>query len=190
MRSSMPARMYGSMPVASLIIKELDLSNKDDVARYEKALYRAFRSYRPENFENIWVFDHAAGHAKTLLPYEGQRIVVADVGGEFVGAVALNLDMENWLQVERYGFTVPKLAGKTAEGLALFSNRLLVGRELVLVRLVEAADVLLRSLSISTLWGSCDRRHLLGYLQVGFRNVGKVHFNGRDEFLLQRNFSA
>lgn len=175
--------------VATLIIRELVLSDDEDIVCYERAMYRAFRSYPEAVFTNLWVFDHANARTRTLLPYDGQRIVAADVDGKLVGAVALNLNMESVLQVERYGFSVPKEQGRTAEGLALFSNRLLVGREVVLVRLVEAADRLLRNLAITTLWGSCDRRHLLGYLQVGFRNIGKVHFNGEDEFLLQRSYS-
>lgn len=176
--------------MAALTIRELDLGNSRDIEQFEQAMYRAFKSYRLEIFDNLWVFDHAAELARTLIPYAAQRILVADVDGAVIGGVAINLDMNAPLQVERCGFSVPKLQDKTAEGLALFTNQLMVGRNVVLVRLAEAADVLLKSLSIATLWGSCDKKHLLGYLQLGFRNIAKVRFNGQDEFLLQRTLSV
>lgn len=176
--------------MALLTIRELDFDKGRDIEQLERAMYRAFKSYRLEIFNGIWVFDHATEQARTIIPYAAQRILVADVDGAVIGGVALNLDMSEELVIEKCGFSVPKVQDKTAEGLALFTNQLMVGRQFVLVRLVEAADVLLRSLMITTLWGSCDKRHLLGYLQIGFRNIAKVHFNGQDEFLLQRTLSA
>lgn len=175
---------------SKLSTRELDIkTNETDIETYERALYEAFQNQK-QVFTNIWSFDDTHQRARTLVPYQGQRIVVAEADGELVGAVALNLDMRTELQVEKYGFSVTKVQGTTAEGLAFFNKKMMVGRELVLVRLIQSIDALLRSESISTVWASCDKKHLLGYLQLGFRNVGKVQCNGQVEHLLHRTLSA
>jgi len=174
----------------ALSITELDLSQAEQLALYEQALYRAFCKHPPGTFDALWAFDPAQQRARILVPYAGQRIVVAQAAGELIGAVALNLDMGVTLQVERYGFSVPKVQGQTAEGLVLFSSRMMVGRRFVLVALVGAVEPILRAAGITLLWASCDKKHLLGYLQLGFRSVDKVLFNRQDEFLLQRSIVA
>lgn len=176
--------------MAQLIIRELNRDRSDELEIYERALYHAFKSYHQEVFDNLWTFDHAAERASPLIPYAGQRIMIAEADGALIGAAAINLDMATQLQIEKCGFTVNKIPGKTAEGLALFSSRLVVGREIVVARLLDATVAMLRSASISTFWGSCDKKRLLGYLQLGFRNIAKVHFNGQDEFLLQRTLAV
>lgn len=173
--------------MSALNINELDLSQPQQLVAYEQALYRAFCKHPPGTFDSLWVFDHGQQRARTLVPYAGQRIVAAEVAGELIGAVALNLDMGVTLQVERYGFSVPKVQGQTAEGLVLFSSRMMVGRRFVLPALIEALQPILRASGITLLWASCDKKHLLGYLQLGFRSVDKVLFNQQDEFLLQRS---
>lgn len=176
--------------MSELRITELNLSDPERLAAYEKALYQAFRKHPPGTFDTLWALDPEHERARILVPYAGQRIVVAQLGAELIGAVALNLDMGVTLQVERYGFSVPKLQGQTAEGLVLFSSRMLVGRRFVLPALVEAVLPILRAKGITLLWASCDKKHLLGYLQLGFRSVDKVLFNQQDEFLLQRSLVA
>jgi len=176
--------------MSELRITELNLSDPERLVAYEKALYQAFRKHPPGTFDTLWAFDPDHERARILVPYAGQRIVVAQLGAELIGAVALNLDMGVTLQVERYGFSVPKLQGQTAEGLVLFSSRIMVGRRFVLPALVEAVLPILRAEGITLLWASCDKKHLLGYLQLGFRSVDKVLFNQQDEFLLQRSIVA
>lgn len=177
--------------MSALIVKELDvLTNNEHVEKFEHALYNSFKSSPEGIFNNIWTFDHASQRARTLVPYGGQKIIAAELNGVIIGAAAMNLDMGTELQLEKYGFSVSKQQGQTAEGLALFSTRAMVGREVVLGRLVQAADVMLRSLGISILMGSCEKQHLLGYMKLGFRNIGKVRCNGQDEFLLQRTLSS
>lgn len=173
-----------------LKISELNLLDRNAVMAYEKSLYQAFKSRHPDVFKNLWIFDHAQQRARTLVPYEGQRILIAEADQTFIGAVALNLDMNTQLQLEKYGFSIPKHQGKSAEALLMFSQKIMVGRHLVLSRLAEACHHLLQSLAISVLWGSCEKRHLLGYRQLGFRTLTKVRFNGQDEFLLQRVLSV
>lgn len=175
---------------SDLCISELDLSAPERLAVYEKALYQAFRKHPPGTFDTLWAFDPEQLRARILVPYAGQRIVVAEVAGELIGAVALNFDMGVTLQLERYGFSVPKEQGQTAEGLVLFSSRIMVGRRFVLPALIEATEPLLRASGIRLLWASCDKKHLLGYLQLGFRSIDKVQFNQQPEFLLQRSIVA
>lgn len=102
--------------MSDLRITELNLNHPEPMARYEKALYQAFRKHPPGTFDTLWVFDPEQQRARTLVPYAGQRIVAAEVAGELIGAVALNLDMGVTLQVERYGFSVPRCRGKRPRG--------------------------------------------------------------------------
>ncbi len=73
---------------SDLCISELDLSAPERLAVYEKALYQAFRKHPPGTFDTLWAFDPEPQRARILVPYAGQRIVVAEVAGELIGAVA------------------------------------------------------------------------------------------------------
>lgn len=172
--------------MASLTIREMERDDPDQLIQFEQAMYEAFSNYRESIFDNLWVFDHASKRLRTLVPYVGQRIVVAEVKGKLIGAVQINLDMETELQIEKIGFVVPKQQGKTGEILSLFANQQMVGLNMVMWDLVTFADKMLRSQGVKIIWGSCDESLVVPYQTLGFRNIDTTYFNGADEFLLQR----
>ncbi len=176
--------------MASLRIRELDLGDTEDLLQHEQGMYQAFSPFPQRIFDNLWVFDHAQKRVRTIVPYSGQRVVAAEVDGQLIGGAMLNLDMESQLQIEKIGFSVPKVQGKTAEGLALFANQLIIDGELVMVEIMRFADSLLESLGIKTFWASCDESLVPGYLNFGFRNIDTLWFNGQDEFLLERKVGS
>jgi hypothetical protein len=176
--------------MAALTVRELDLDNPSDLFKFEQAMYEAFSHYRESIFDNLWVFDHENKRVRTLVPYAGQEIIVAEVKGKVIGAVQLNLDMNAELQIEKIGFVVPKNQGKTAEVLSLFANQMMLGLNLVMLDLVTFADKRLNTWGIKRIWGSCDESLVVPYQTLGFRNVDTTYFNGADEFLLQRDIGG
>lgn len=175
--------------MATLNIRYVDINNQDDILQLEQAMYQAFNKYPVELFKGIWEFNHELKRTRTLVPYTGQKILAAVLNDRIIGASLMNLDMAVETQLEKIGFTFQKEQGKTAEGLAIFSNKIFVGRKLVLMDLMEQTNKALQALDIQTCFISCDKKHLYAYQQVGFSMMDKVSFNGQDEFLLRHTFN-
>lgn len=176
--------------MASLNIRDVDIHNEKDMIQLEQAMYQAFKKYPAEMFEGIWAFDHEQQRIRTLVPYTGQKIVAAVVNDQIVGASLMNLNMECETQLEKIGFDFPKQQGKTAEGLALFSNKIFVGRKVVLIDLMQHTNKTLREMDIQNCFISCDKKHVYAYQQAGFSIIDKVSFNGQDEFLLRHTLNS
>lgn len=175
--------------MATLNIRYVDINNSEDILQLERAMYQAFNKYPVDSFDGIWEFDHDLKRTRTLVPYTGQKILAAVLNNQIIGASLMNLDMAVETQLEKIGFTFNKEQGKTAEGLALFSNKTFVGRKLVLLDLMEQTNKVLQALDIHSCFISCDKKHLYAYQQVGFSMMDKVSFNGQDEFLLRHTFN-
>ncbi|PJG57674.1 hypothetical protein CUC53_16710 [Aeromonas cavernicola] len=123
----------------------------------------------------------------TNVAYSGQCILFAEYANELIGALSINMDMTHQLQAEMMGFTIPNKNPTTAEVLVLFSTKTMVGRDLVVAKLIESAQTILHQHGIKHLWATCRKKHLRGYLSLGFSNRNTVIFNGEERFLLALN---
>lgn len=174
--------------MANFNIRYVDINNKEDITQLEQAMYKAFQKYPEDMFNGIWDFDHDLKRTRTLVPYDGQKILAAVLNDQIIGASLMNFDMVSETQLEKIGFRFPKEQGKTAEGLAVFSNKIFVGRKVILLDLMERTNKALRELNIHNCFISCDKKHLYAYQQVGFSLMDKIIFNGQDEYLLRYTF--
>lgn len=172
--------------MSSLVIRELDFDNLKDLIKFEQAMYQAFSTYPESAYDNIWVFDHASKRVKTIVPYAGQRIIVAELKGEVVGALQINVAMEGELQLEKFGFSVSRALDNAVEVLSLFANEQMVGLKVVMVELVIYAEKILRPLNIKTIWATCNESLVVPYKTLGFRDIDTGWINGQDKFLIQR----
>jgi hypothetical protein len=172
--------------MATLKVRELDINNPEDLVPFEQAMYQAFSIYPDRAYENIWVFDHESKRVKTIVPYDGQRIIVAEANGEVVGALQINIAMEGELQLEKFGFSVSRSLNNAVEVLSLFANQQMVGLKLVMVELVLFAEKILRPLKIKTIWATCNESLVVPYKTLGFRDIDAGWINGQDKYLIQR----
>lgn len=173
--------------MGKLKINELDFSDDRKTKCYENLLYQSFKDYPESFFEGIWFFNHDEFTAKMRIPYSSQKILLAEAENEIVGAVVINTNMQLQLQLEMVGFNIEKIDGKTAEVLAIFSKKIMVGRDVVLARLGESCVNILKKIGIKTCWATCTEKHLRGYISIGFLNKGKINFHGDDEYLIYLN---
>jgi hypothetical protein len=70
----------------------------------------------------------------TKIPYQSQIIIAADWRDELVAALSVNMDMQNALQLEDLGFAIIREPGVAVEALAMFANKIMVGREILMAR--------------------------------------------------------
>lgn len=165
----------------------LDVKNPEDVAAYERALYRAFSAAGSIVLDRIWEFDRKNRRAKTRVAYEGQEIYAARAGDAIIAAAAMNYDMTRPLQLEMIGFTVDKSETGVCEGLALFSLDTFAGHAAVSLRLKDYTFSMVRRRHIRTMYATCSQRRLGGYRRLGWREIDERSFERGKVFLLYMN---
>ncbi len=129
--------------------------------------------------------DHVTKRIATKISYQNQIIVAADWHSELVAAVAINMDMQNELQLERLGFRVGREPGIAVEALALFANKIMAGREILMARVARDCSAILRKQGIKVLWATCEKKHLRAYVGAGFLMCEEAMFRGRWVCLLR-----
>lgn len=168
----------------TLEVSQLDLNNHAQLVQYEKAMYLAFSS-SADQMEGVWTVDHQAGRMAKNIPYGNQLIVAAMWKGELVAAVSVNMDMQLDIQLAEFGFCVEQGSGREVEALALFANKIMVGREILMARVARECNAILKEKSVEVLWASCEKKHLRAYLGVGFVLCEEIMFRGRAVYLLR-----
>jgi hypothetical protein len=168
--------------MAKITFTLLDGQDAAAIARYEKAFFRGFGNTPPEDLADIFEYDFKARRLKTKIPYTDQDVYLATVHDVVMAAIAVNFNLSRSLQLETYGFTVPKSID-VAEGLALFSLDAQNGA--LIAALGEFAYERLYRKGIRFVYGTCERRKLVGYQRIGFEKVDERVHMGDPVYLIR-----
>ncbi len=162
----------------------LDINDINSLGDYESSMYRAFSGTEIQTLDRIWNIDHKKRKIKTKIPYESQKIYVARLEGKIVSGVAINVNMNDTLQLEMMGFTIDK-DDKTAEGLGVFNLSVLTSFNPVVILLKNHAFEVVTKLGIEKMYGTCSEKKLRGYRILGWEPIDDRLFLGEKKYLLR-----
>lgn len=162
----------------------LDITDSNEVANYEKALYRAFSDTDIKTLDAIWKFDIPNKRLKTMIPYRSQDVYIAKLDGAIIAGAAINFDIKKKLQLERFGFTIDKTEKHICEGLGIFNLQVFSGLNPVALQLRDICYDHLRDKKIKKVYGTCSQRRLRGYQVQGFSVMNERIFMDEKKYLL------
>ncbi len=171
--------------MSKLYINDLDRGNPDEIADYERALFRAFEGTEIKTLAEIWDFDAKNRRLRARIPYRDQRISVARFHDALIAGVAVNINMHAPLQLELMGFSIDKEEPAICEGLGIFSLQVLAGVTPVALGLRNHAFSRMREYGIRKTYGTCSSKKLRGYQLLGFKTIDQRVFKGEEKFLLE-----
>lgn len=163
----------------------LDTSRPDELERYERSLYRAFRATPSIVLEQIWNFDHKTLRVKARIPYSSQLVYIGRSGKSIIAGAAMNVDMSQALQLEMVGFSIDKTEPGVCEGLSLFTLRMFNGDRLIGAGLKEYAYPLMVRAGVRIIYGTCNKRRLRGYMNLGYEPVNEMEFDKGTVYLIR-----
>lgn len=103
----------------------LDLDNKCDIEKFEKAFFRGFqKSSHNQLIRWLWEWGEPRQRLRTRVPYEDQMIWVGGAGDRLAVGIAVNVRLA-LLQSAAFGFSIPDAlsnGGRLCEFLAFFST--------------------------------------------------------------------
>lgn len=167
----------------------LDTSDPAAVLEFERAVFRAFSTTLDDPIlKYIWDVDVRAGRIRTKVPYRHQTIHVARLKGAIAAGAAVNLAVNDTMQLEMLGFTIDKAQPRIGEVLVIFNNQRALGApsislfETVGLRVIKALKA---EHGIERVYSSCPSSKLAGYLQFGWRELSHRDIEGSREHLLE-----
>jgi len=163
----------------------LDHENPDEVASYEKALFRAFYNKNSPIESLIWDADVKAKRLTSKIPYKNQDIIIARLADLIIGGVAVNYAMQEKLQLELLGFEIDKTEPDICEGRALFNTHIFDTSTLVALEMKEFMFNHLKKKNITKVYANCSEKRLRGYLILGWKEIGSKDFGALKAYLLQ-----
>lgn len=149
-----------------ITIRELDISNENDLKMYEEALYKAFSMDKriTENVDSF--FDHKNRRCILKIPYTKQYLMAAQIANVITSAVCANFDT-NLMQIELYGFSVDKNE-KICEILHIFNNSGAVGTT-IMQKLAAIVLEKLKTDGFRKIYSTCSERRIRQYESMGFK---------------------
>jgi hypothetical protein len=163
----------------------LDAGNNDEVLAYERAFFRAFAHQMKGNAGLVFSVDRAARRIRSRISYEAQRIYVVRHADAVVMAVAAHIDASGELQLERLGFSVDRSKWRFCEIVVLFALADPVKSLLYIRELSSVFIAALRTEGFERIYGTCGRRLVRGYEQMGFVVKDTNVTAGEEECLLE-----
>jgi hypothetical protein len=168
--------------MSEVIIRELNISDENDLKMYEEALYKAFFSDRRVSEDAARIYDYKNKRSITKIPYDQQYIHVAQLGAKIVTAVCANFNNEN-MQVKLRGFEIVK-NNKTCEVLHIFNNSGQIGTD-ILRNLGNILLSIIKMKDLTYIYSTCIERRLIAYQSFGFEIVNVKTENKEKRYLLK-----
>jgi hypothetical protein len=162
---------------------KLNINDPDAIARYERALFRAFAPVWTNTSDRIFILDKKEKRVRSRIDYAGQEILTINSSGAIVAGFAINYDCGGTLQLELLGFHIDRTE-RFCEALILFNTGgLEVGSQLLTIskkHLKEQAS----ARSCEVIYGTSNAKNARGYRNIGFSVVDTFTFDGQEKFLL------
>jgi hypothetical protein len=173
-----------------LTFTTLDTSDMNEVEQYEKAFFRAFSRYYPDDptLDIIWNVNKQEKRISTKISYDDQEIYVARLDDSIIGGVAVNYNLHRQWQLEMLGFSIDKSQKNICEGLALFNLQVFHGANPIALLLRDYGFDLFKQKGIEKVFGTCDAHTVRGYSILGFEIVEMKEFGTHREYLIAKSW--
>ncbi len=176
--------------ISNLNLEILDPDSPDEVARYERAFYKAYeRASGNMLIRKLWNWNDEEQRLAVKVPYNRQLnyILRCRDTGEIVTALAVNRDCIQ-AQSVAYGFQISNSTHGTCEFLTLFSlNEYDMHSRFAFWRLVFAD---LQARGYKTAFGTTAKRLLRFYLRMGAEVIDQRTIEEEERFFLKFDTSC
>jgi hypothetical protein len=164
-------------------IQLLDITNENEIALVEKAVFRAFVRYLDKSSEKIASVDKKNKRIAPLVPYSNQWVYVLKKGDVVLAGLSVNHNMKELLQLEMLGFSIDKESA--CEVLGMFN---LIDNDIMFSAMRKLGTYVLNDLrlrNIRKVYGTCLKRRVVPYTIMGFEVLELQNDNGQERALLQ-----
>lgn len=176
--------------ISNLNLEILDPDSPDEVARYERAFYKAYeRACGNTLIRKLWTWNDEEQRLAVKVPYNHQinYVLRRRDTGEIVTALAVNRDCIH-AQSLAYGFHMANSAQGTCEFLTLFSlNEYDMHSRFAFWRSVFAD---LQARGYRTAYGTTAKRVLRFYLRMGAEVIDQRTIEEEERFFLRFDTSC
>lgn len=157
-----------------------------EIEEFERVFYKAFKNISDPSLEAVFDIDCSEKRIKTKIPYSNQEIMIARINSDIVAASAVNFNMKEPLQLEKYGFSIDKNEDSICEGLFVFN----IHTNLQLFFAFKECFIkYLISQNIRKIYSTCSQKRIRGYRLLGFRDIEAYFFKGQKKYLLTMNLN-
>lgn len=162
----------------------LDINNQDEVAQFERILFRVFRDDEFELRKLVRDYDFKNKRMRFKIPYSSLEIYIAKIGDSITSGVAINYNTEDLFEVEMLGFSIDKNEEGICEGFGLFNTHLFMGDMLTAA---EFRKYLLKQMikrDATKCYGTCSQNKIRAYRFLGWKDIDSRVINGIKKYLI------
>lgn len=169
--------------MSSLDIFYLDPADTERIEQYERQMFRAYYG-ATKTLELTRHIDKKNRRIRSKIPYEDQKIIIAEVNGKMIAGMGVNFNMNGTLNLENLGFSIDKSQEKIAEGTGMFCNTPFVDGKMVMYELFMFGNVYLKENQYKTMYGFCGQKLVRSFKSMGFSVLEEKEVEGETMFLL------
>lgn len=161
----------------------LNPTESDRIMRFEQLMFEAYFG-TTETLPLTRIVDEENRRLKSKIPYEDQKIIIAESGGEMIAGMGVNFNMNSTLNLENHGFSIDKNQPGIAEGTGMFCTTPFVDGKLVMSELFRFGNIYMKENGYRKIYGFCGKRMVRSFKALGFELLEEREIMGEEMFLL------